>query len=162
MTVNGSNLNSNIYIDTEKPQLTLIGLSNITIPINHNYVDIIANVSDNDPVYNGTVSSNASVDTANTGTYIIVYSADADAAGNTPDNITRTVIVSGFILNISSNNPAYDNLAKKGNLVTINLISNQYINSSIISATILGRSADTTSITGNAISCGCNRTKIWI
>ena len=153
LTVNGSNLNSNIYIDTEKPQLTLIGHSNITIPIDQSYTDTIANVSDNDPAYNGIASSNASkVDTANAGTYTIVYSADADAAGNIPDNITRTVTVSGFVLSIFSNNAYYDTLAKKGDLVTIQLVSDQYIGSSITSATILGRNADATSISGNTIS----------
>ena len=146
LTVNGSNLNSNIYIDTEKPQLTLIGHSNITIPIDQSYTDTIANVSDNDPAYNGIASSNASkVDTANAGTYTIVYSADADAAGNIPDNITRTVTVSGFVLSIFSNNAYYDTLAKKGDLVTIQLVSDQYIGSSITS-TILGRNADATSM----------------
>ena len=153
LTVNGSNLNSNIYIDTEKPQLTLIGHSDITIPIDQSYTDTIANVSDNDPAYNGIASSNASgVDTANADTYTIVYSADADAAGNIPDNITRTVTVSGFVLSIFSNNAYYDTLAKKGDLVTIQLVSDQYIGSSITSATILGRSADATSISGNTIS----------
>ena len=94
------------------------------------------------PAYNGIASSNASkVDTANAGTYTIVYSADADAAGNIPDNITRTVTVSGFVLSIFSNNAYYDTLAKKGDLVTIQLVSDQYIGSSITSATILGRNA---------------------
>ena len=39
LTVNESNLTTTIYIDTEKPIITLIGHSNITIPINLNYVD---------------------------------------------------------------------------------------------------------------------------
>ena len=152
LTVTESNLNSNIYIDTEKPQLTLVGHFNITIPIDQSYTDTIANVADNDPSYNGNVSSNASrVDTSNADTYTIVYSADADAAGNIPDDITRTVTVSGFVLSIFSNNANYDTLAKKGNLVTIQLVSDQYIDSSITSATMLGRSADATSITGSTI-----------
>ena len=109
LTVTESNLNSNIYIDTEKPQLTLVGHFNITIPIDQSYTDTIANVADNDPSYNGNVSSNASrVDTSNADTYTIVYSADADAAGNIPDDITRTVTVSGFVLSIFSNNANYD------------------------------------------------------
>ena len=66
-----------------------------------------------------------------------MYSADADAAGNIPDNITRTVTVSGFVLSIFSNNAYYDTLAKKGDLVTIQLVSDQYIGSSITSAQYL-------------------------
>ena len=152
LTVSESNLNSSIFIDTEKPKITLVGSLNITVPTKHNYVDDMANVTDNDPSYNGIVYSNASgVNTTKSDTYTIVYSADADGAGNIPDNITRTVIVSGFVLDISSNNVKYDNLAKKGDLVTIQLVSNQYINASIINATILGRSADNTSIIGNTI-----------
>ena len=59
----------------------------------------MANVTDNDPSYNGIVYSNASgVNTTKSDTYTIVYSADADGAGNIPDNATRTVIVSDFTL----------------------------------------------------------------
>ena len=51
--------------------------------------------------------------------------ANADDAGNILiDNVTRTVFVSGLFLGISSNNANYDNLAKEGDLVTIQLFSN--------------------------------------
>ena len=57
------NLTSTIYIDTEKPIITLIGHSNITTPIDQTYVDDEATVAD-DLSYSGTVSSNDSgVDT---------------------------------------------------------------------------------------------------
>ena len=152
LTVNESNLTTTIYIDTEKPIITLEGPLNSTVPINHNYVDYVATVMDNDPSYNGNVSSNVSeVDTAKENTYTIVYSADADNAGNIPDNVIRIVIVSGFILNMSSDNKYYDNLAKEGDIVTIQLISDQYINSSITNATILGRNTNDTSVIGNTI-----------
>ena len=152
LTVTESNLTSTILIDTEKPIITLEGPLNLTIPVNHNYTDYVATVADDDTAYNGNVSSNASeVDTTKENTYTIVYSADADNAGNIPDDVTRTVIVSGFILNISSNNAYYDNLAKEGDLITIQLVSDQYINSSITSATILGRSTSDTSVIGNTI-----------
>ena len=152
LIVNESNLNSSIFIDTEKPKITLVGSSNITIPIDQSYTDSIADVTDNDNLYNGNVSSNASeVNTTKSGTYIIVYSADADGAGNIPDNVTRIVIVSGFFLGISSNNENYDNLAKEGELVTIQLISDPYTNSTITNATILGRIADNTSVVGSTI-----------
>ena len=66
-------------------------------------------------------------------------------------DVTRTVIVSGFILKMSSNNAYYDNLAKEGDLITIQLVSDQYINSSITNATILGRITNDTSVIGNTI-----------
>ena len=152
LTVNESNLTSTIYIDTEKPIITLIGHSNITIPIDQTYTDDEASVDDNDPSYNGTVSLNASgVDTTKSDTYIIVYSADADNAGNIPDNVTRTVTVSGFVLAIFSNNAYYDDLAKEGDLVSVKIISDPYMNSLITDATILGRSTNDTSVIGNTI-----------
>ena len=102
--------------------------------------------------YRWTVSLNDSgVDTTKENTYTIVYSADADNAGNIPDNVTRTVTVSGFVLSISSDNTYYDDLAKEGDLVSVKIVSDPYINSLIIGATILGRSADASSITGNTI-----------
>ena len=140
LVVNESNLSSSIFIDTEKPKITLLGHSSITVPINQNYTDDMANATDNDPAYNGIVSLNASgVDTATADTYTIVYSANADAAGNIPDNVTRIVTVSGLFVGISSNNEYYDNLAKEGDLVTVKIISAHYINS-VTSATILGTS----------------------
>ena len=152
LTVTESNLTSTILIDTEKPIITLIGHSNITTPIDQTYVDDSATVADNDPSYSGTVSLNDSgVDTTKENTYTIVYSADADNAGNIPDNVTRTVTVSGFVLSISSDNTYYDDLAKEGDLVSVKIVSDPYINSLIIGATILGRSADASSITGNTI-----------
>ena len=150
LTVNESNLTTTIYIDTEKPIITLIGHSNITIPINLNYVDDAASVDDNDPSYNGNVSSNESeVNTAISDTYIIVYSADADNAGNIPDNVIRTVTVSDFFLGISSDNKYYDNLAKE-DIVSVKIISDPYKNSIITDATILGKNASS-SIDGNTI-----------
>ena len=113
---------------------------------------IDASVDDNDPLYNGNVSSNDSeVNTAISDTYTIVYSADADNAGNIPDNVTRTVTVSDFFLGISSDNANYDDLAKEGDLVSVKIISDPYANSLITDAIILGRSTSDTSIIGNTI-----------
>ena len=72
---------------------------------------------------------------------------DGDAVS---DGTSAVASALAFILDISSNNTNYDNLAKEGDLVTVKIISAQYINASITSATILGRSADT-NITGNTI-----------
>ena len=112
----------------------------------------MANVTDNDPAYNGILSLNASgVDTATADTYTIVYSANADDAGNIPDNVTRIVTVSGLFVGISSNNEYYDNLAKEGDLVTVTIVSDHYINSSVTSATILGKSTSATNVIGDTV-----------
>ena len=152
LRVNESNLSSSIFIDTEKPKITLLGSPSITIPLNHNYTDDMANVTDNDPAYNGILSLNASgVDTATADTYTIVYSANADDAGNIPDNVTRIVTVSGLFVGISSNNENYDNLAKESDTVTVKIVSDHHINSSVTSATILGRNADNTNVIGDTV-----------
>ena len=79
-----------------------------------------------------------------------MYSADADNAGNIPDNVIRTVTVSDFFLGISSDNKYYDNLAKEGDIVSVKIISDPYKNSIITDATILGKNASS-SIDGNTI-----------
>ena len=82
--VTEANLTSNnIFIDTEKPVITLTGPANITIKRGMEYVDTGATISDNDPAYNGTISSNTtSLDTNIPGEHIISYQATNDAAGN--------------------------------------------------------------------------------
>ena len=81
--------------------------------------------------------NDSGVDTTKENTYTIVYSADADNAGNIPDNVTRTVTVSGFVLSISSDNTYYDDLAKEGDLYGVKIVSVP-IHKRIIGATILG------------------------
>ena len=152
-TANASDLVSSIFIDTEKPTITLTGPTSLTVPINQNYADYMTNVTDNDPSYNETVLSNVSeVNTSNAGSYTVVYSANADTAGNIPDNKTRIITVSGFVLDISSDNTGSNTVAKTGDNITIQIISDQYIGATITSATILGRAADAGGITGNTVS----------
>ena len=87
-------------------------------------------------------------------TPLVTYNEQAQSNlivdGDAVSDGTSAVASALPLLNISSNNENYDNLAKEGDLVTIQLVSDQYINSSITSATILGRSADA-NITGNTI-----------
>ena len=113
--VTEANLTSNnIFIDTEKPVITLTGPANITIKRGMEYVDTGATISDNDPAYNGTISSNATrLDTNIPGEHIISYQATNDAAGNEAANATRLVTVlytapSQISASIKSNNTVSD------------------------------------------------------
>lgn len=79
--------------DTESPVITLTGDSSVSLTVGSNYSDAGATVSDNvDSSLSVTVGGDA-VNTAVAGTYTITYSA-VDAAGNTAQTVTRTVIVS--------------------------------------------------------------------
>ena len=91
--VTEANLTSNnIFIDTAKPVITLNGNANTTIERYDTYTDAGATITDEDPKYNGTVSSNASsINTDTIGSYFIEYHAPADLAGNVPASIVRTV-----------------------------------------------------------------------
>ena len=92
-------------------------------------------------------------------TPLVTYNEDAQSNLMVDEDVVSdgtSAVASALplVLDISSNNANYDNLAKEGDLVTIQLVSDQYIGSSITSVsptTILGRSADATSIIGNTI-----------
>ena len=123
VTVTEANLTSNnIFIDTTKPVITLNGNANTTIERYDTYTDAGATITDEDPKYNGTVSSNASsINTDTIGSYLIEYHAPADLAGNIPDNVTRMVTIQDTkhptitALNITTNNPsgtAHDSLRR--------------------------------------------------
>ena len=83
-----------ITADTIAPTIALNGNSTVIINIGDNYTDAGATITDNDASYSNMVTSNASsVNSSIAGTYIIVYSAPSDLAGNAPENVTRTVTV---------------------------------------------------------------------
>ena len=137
---------NNIFIDTAKPVITLNGPANITIKRGMEYVDAGVMISDNDPAYNGIISSNVtSLDTNYDGTYTIVYSAPPDLAGNEAKNATRTVIISppfeiyNVAINTTNLNPGY---AKENDMLVIKLESDMSLVNTSISATVFGRQAD--------------------
>ena len=109
--VTDANLTSGyIFVDTIKPNLTING-NNTTIELYSEYIDQGANVTDEDPAYNYTITSNTSaVNSRIPGTYLIEYMAQPDPAGNVPETATRTVSVTDTrvpyvgILNITSDN----------------------------------------------------------
>ncbi len=84
--------------DEISPVITLTG---VTPPLEvrvDTYTELGATVTDNDPNYSGTVTVGGdTVDTNIVGTYTVTYNAPDDAAGNTPDEVTRNVIVQDTI-----------------------------------------------------------------
>jgi hypothetical protein len=80
-------------VDTEKPVLTLIGESEVTVELNSAYTDLGVTAVDN---YDGDLTSNVivanAVDTSAIGDYAVIYNVQ-DSAGNNADQITRTVHV---------------------------------------------------------------------
>ena len=83
-----------VTIDTAKPIITLNGNSPYTTLQGEPYADPGTDVSDPDnPSYTGTASITTNLDTSSLGAQNITYSAPADAAGNVPDPINRTVTV---------------------------------------------------------------------
>ena len=147
LTITEADITSNnIFIDTAKPVITLNGPANITIKRGMEYVDAGVMISDNDPTYNGIVSSNAtSLDTNYDGTYTIVYSAPPDLAGNKAKNATRTIIISPLLeiynvaINTTNPNPGY---AKENDMLVIRLESDLSLANTSVSATVFGRQAD--------------------
>ncbi len=93
--------------DTEKPVIALTG---ITPPLElrvDTYTELGATVTDNDPAYSeNVVIGGDTVDTTTTGSYNVTYDAPADAAQNTPDQVTRVVTVQDTTVPvITLNNP---------------------------------------------------------
>ena len=93
--VTQDNLTVNIIIDTIKPVITINGNNLEFWMQNTAYSDAGSFVLDaNNTSYQGTVYSNSSsLNASLLGIHLISYSADADQAGNIPDNKTRTVTV---------------------------------------------------------------------
>ena len=156
VTVTEANLTSNnIFIDTTKPVITLNGNANTTIERYDTYTDAGATITDEDPKYNGTVSSNASsINTDTIGSYLIEYHAPADLAGNIPDNVTRMVTIQDTkhptitALNITTNNPSGTHVAANQKL-TITLETNEILTGT--NATILNQ-AITMNVSGTSAS----------
>ncbi len=149
---------TNVYVDTIAPNLTLIGMPIVHIEIGQEYVDPGALLSDNDPSYKGNITSNATdVSTSVPDIHIIEYTADADLAGNQAPIITRIVNVTGeepititesisYSLDIYSSNPNVHR-ARADDIITVVLHAGMEIN--LVTATILDKNA---SISSNVTS----------
>ncbi|MDI1495562.1 MAG: DEAD-box helicase [Cenarchaeum symbiont of Oopsacas minuta] len=124
-----------VTLDTIKPVITLTGDVVITIFQNDPYVEPGSSIFDSgNPTYAGTVSpSPTSIDTSILGVQNITYTGTADAAGNTPDAVNRTITIQakplGVIsLTIQSDN-ANNTYAKLGDQITATLTVNGTIGS---------------------------------
>ena len=124
-----------VIIDTVKPIIILNGNSDDTVLQGNNYVDLGANVSDpNNSLYIQTVTAlPTNLNTSSLGEQNITYSALADAAGNVPDSINRTVTVQAkplglvtLILSSYTANPLY---ATAGDSISISIVANGTIGS---------------------------------
>jgi Bacterial surface protein, Ig-like domain len=84
-----------VTADTTKPVITLVGASTINLIIGSSYNELGATATDNvDGDISGSVVINSSsVNTAAAGSYSVTYNV-SDAAGNSADQVTRTVVVS--------------------------------------------------------------------
>ena len=135
--VTQDNLTVNIIIDTIKPVITINGNNLEFWMQNTAYSDAGSFVLDaNNTSYQGTVYSNSSsLNASLLGIHLISYSADADQAGNIPDNKTRTVTVFNTdpytisSLNTTSNNPN-SHYAKVGDNIIISLQADKLIQNS--------------------------------
>ena len=144
-----------VTIDTIKPVITLQGNNPDTVFKGNAYTDPGADIADsNNPSYVGTAVINpSSLGTSSIGDQTITYTGPADAAGNTPDAITRTVTVLAkplafSTLTIASNNGVNNAYAKTGDTITLTLETNGTIGSA---TTTIASSADQFTITGSRL-----------
>ncbi|MDI1495693.1 MAG: LVIVD repeat-containing protein [Cenarchaeum symbiont of Oopsacas minuta] len=146
--------NSNIFVDTISPRISLIGSANHTIIVNATDPIIPgAIVQDGDPNYSGTynVTKNGTLDTSTIGsTVLYTYTADADGAGNPDQSTTRTVtVVDAEPINITAltiTSNGNDNIyAKEGQIVTVTLTTDG-TDLGNVTGTILGGNLTSTSI----------------
>ena len=101
-----------VTIDTIKPVITITDASNNTVLQGNTYSEPGTEITDaNNASYDGVISATA-LDTSILGAQNITYSAPADAAGNIPDPVNRTVTV----------------LAKPLGLVSLNIAGNNSVN----------------------------------
>ena len=95
--------NSYVLVDTIGPKLSLLGGATVTVAQGYNFNDVGAIATDLSFDSDVIVYSTDSVNTLNTGTNTISYTAPTDALGNIGDTITRTVyVVTGSALQLKT------------------------------------------------------------
>ncbi len=147
---------SNVFVDTISPNITLIGSANGTIVLNSAYTDPGATAKDGDPNYSGTYTSqvNTTLDTSILGAvFVYTYKADDDNAGNLGDSISRTVTVVDVepitINSLSIASSSGTNFANAGKIITLTLATDGS-DLGNITGTLLGRSLSSI-ITGGSV-----------
>jgi MYXO-CTERM domain-containing protein len=105
--------------DATKPTITLLGDATAELAVGGTYVDAGATATDNiDGDITSSIVAVSTVDVDTVGTYTVTYGV-SDAAGNAADEVTRTVIVSPFVINLQV--PADLVVDATGYLTAVNL-----------------------------------------
>ena len=131
LTVTDSDLLSNIFVDTKRPQISLIGDADLEVfPLTEESSIPGATATDGDPNYAGnyTVTTTGNLSTTPLGsTVIFTYTAADDGAGNAGHSTTRTVtvgqpnIIHFTSLNIASSSG--DNFARATQSITVSIVT---------------------------------------
>merc|ERR1711965_49954 len=86
--------------DATKPTITLLGDAVVELLVGREYSDAGATASDNiDGDITSSIVAVSTVDVNTVGTYTVTYGV-SDSAGNAANEVTRTVVVSPFIINL--------------------------------------------------------------
>ena len=131
LIVTEDDLPSNIFVDTKRPQISLIGDADLEVfPFTEESSIPGAIVTDGDPNYAGnyTITTTGNLSTTPLGSAVIfTYTAADDSVGNAGHSITRTVtvgqpnIIHFTSLNIASSSG--DNFARAGQSITVSLVT---------------------------------------
>ncbi|MDP2704412.1 MAG: DUF5011 domain-containing protein [bacterium] len=82
-----------VSLDTTKPVITLLGSASVTLTVGDAYTDAGATATDNlDGNITSTITVISTVSTSTAGTYTVRYNV-TDVAGNTAEEVVRTVVV---------------------------------------------------------------------
>ncbi len=145
LAVTQNDLNSsNIFVDTLHPKLLILGKNPHIISNGENYTDSGAKVTDNDPRYNGTITTKNNVNTSAPGVYFVTYVADDDDAGNRGSSAERIVTVTesdgSAALTTSNHNKSFTLQHEKNIRVRVSNITNDNVLTLMSSHTILNNS----------------------
>ena len=131
LVVTEDDLSSNIFVDTKRPQISLIGDADLEVfPLTEESSIPGATATDGDPNYAGnyTITTTGNLSATPLGsTVIFTYTAADDGAGNAGHSTTRTVtvgqpnIIHFTSLNIASSSG--DNFARAGQSITVSLVT---------------------------------------
>ena len=131
MVISDSDYPTNVFIDTIRPRIELVGAANYNVyKDTQNPVIPGAIATDGDPNYSGnyTNTTSGNLDTSNVGsTVTYTYTADADTVGNAGTSVSRTVTVIDYkpfnvtSLTVSDDNSVNGIYAKAGDTITITL-----------------------------------------
>ncbi|GEM_PF-2631890 len=113
-------VNATQVADTTPPVITLNGDATVTVKVGESYVDAGATAIDNeDGDISDKIVTSGSVDTTTAGTYVLGYDVQ-DSAGNSAEEVTRTVIVEDVPNQAPTADAGEDKTTTVGTPVTLN------------------------------------------